>query len=232
MSGYNTRNRKDTVTFADLIELFDEKLKKIVMKEDINELKEIIENQKKKIDKQQSEIESLQTKVRHLENDNESLEQYGRRTCLRLIGIPPPENGNETGEDCLKKVQHLIQELAVDIPSSCVDRAHRIGKPFKRRDGSTAQTIIVKFTTWRHKTLLYRKRNNEICKNKKLQMYLDLTKKRNGILKDAREKVKNFSNVDFVFANVNCQLCLKFKDSDKSHYFNDLDDLDVILDHE
>ena len=113
MSGYNTRNRKDTDTFADLIELFDEKLKKIVTKEDINELKEMIENQKKKIDKQQIEIESLQTKVRHLENNNKSLEQYGRRTCLRLIDIPPPENGNENSKDCLKKVLVLIEHIVL-----------------------------------------------------------------------------------------------------------------------
>ena len=131
----------------------------------------------------------------------------------------------------MEKVKTVIKDLGVSIPESCIDRAHRIGKPFKRK-GTIVHTVIVKFTTWRHRTLLFKERHKRYCKEKKIQMYLDLTKKRLQLLKDANEKIKNLENVDYVFPNINCQLCLKLKKSEKLFYFNDLDNLDVLLDHE
>jgi len=230
MSGYNTRNKKEPVSYEALLELLEEKLQNIATKQCINELKVIIENQRQTISAQKKDIDSLKEEVKNIKKENENLEQYGRRTSLRIVGIPPSKN--ETGEECLQKVVDVINGTDVQIPECCIDRAHRIGRPFKREDGSVAQTVIVKFSTWRHRTMFYRARKSESCKKKKIKIYIDLTKRRLQLLKDAREKVKNWENVEYVFVNVNCQLSLKLKNSDQSQLFNDLDDLDVLLDHE
>ena len=230
MSGYNTRNKKETITYEDLMNLLDDRLQNIATKECINDLKLIIENQQKTISKQQEEIDNLKGQVRKLQNENDEISQYRHRTCLRINGIPP--SNNESGDECLEKVKNLIQDLGVEIPESCIDRAHRIGRAFKTKDGSSVHTVIVKFTTWRHRTLLFKARTNSICKEKKIKMYVDLTKRRVNILKEANKKIKDCVNIDYVFANINCQLCLKFKNSIQPVFFNDLDDLDVLLDHE
>ena len=47
----------------------------------------------------------------------------------------------------------LKQDLKMDIPDLAIDRAHRIGSVVE--DPSTKKTyrhIIVRFTTWRHRT--------------------------------------------------------------------------------
>ena len=51
----------------------------------------------------------------------------------------------------LEKVKKLVNEARVYIPHSNIDRAHRIGPKKDKK-----QAIIVKFTTFRHRTLLYR----------------------------------------------------------------------------
>ena len=43
-----------------------------------------------------------------LQSENEDLEQYGRRLCVRVEGVPITDD--ETSEKVLKKVQSLINE--------------------------------------------------------------------------------------------------------------------------
>ena len=43
-----------------------------------------------------------------LQSENEDLEQYGRRLCVRVEGAPITDD--ETSEKVLKKVQSLINE--------------------------------------------------------------------------------------------------------------------------
>ena len=55
------------------------------------------------------------------------------------------------------------------------------------------------------------------CRNRKrlkdVPIKLDLTKPRCGILKDAIDPTKEHSDLDHVFADVNCRLKFLFKDS-------------------
>ena len=53
----------------------------------------------------------------------------------------------------MEKVKKLVNKAGFDIPDLNDDRAHRIGR---RKDKK--QEIIVKFTTFRHHTLLFRAR--------------------------------------------------------------------------
>ena len=75
------------------------------------------------------------------QNNHEELEQYGRRLCLRIDGVPTKTN--ESSDDVLDSVKSLFKKVKVDIPKSVTDFNY-------------CGSIIIRFTTLRHRTLLYR----------------------------------------------------------------------------
>ena len=120
----------------------------------------------------QQHVREYQKRINKLEDDSEELEQYGRRLCLRIEGVPSAEK--KTSEEVLEKVKFLVSESGCDIPDVVIDRAHRIGKGYTdKKSNLSCKSIIVRFTTFRHRTMLYRNRN----KLKKAKVKLDLTKK-------------------------------------------------------
>ena len=83
--------------------------------------------------------------------NNEKLEQYGRRLCLR-IGVPLETN--ETSKDVLDSVKNLFELAEMNIPDRVVDRAHRIRRIYNDCvSNKTCKGITVKFTTFRHRTI-------------------------------------------------------------------------------
>ena len=72
--------------------------------------------------------------------------------------------------DYAKKLSDLAE---VSIPDAVVDRAHRIGCFYKdRAPNKSCKGIIVRFTTFRHRRMLYVTRSNF----KEVKISLDLTK--------------------------------------------------------
>ena len=104
-----------------------------------------------------------------------------------------------------KKVNDIIKETPnCDIPTWAVDRAHRIGqKTIAKVSNKKVQSIIVRFVTFRHRTMLYRARKS-IGNLGKIR--LDLTKRRYGILKDAINIANKSEMIGFVYEDVNCRL--------------------------
>ena len=82
----------------------------------------------------------------------------------------------------------MMKKEVPDVRSAVLYRAHRIGK--------------VKFVSFRHRTILYRKRKHI----KDLSIRLDLTKARYNLLKMVRQKTNDNDAVDFVYSDVNCRL--------------------------
>ena len=78
-------------------------------------------------------------------------EQYSRYLCLRVKNTQ--KSDNETSEVVLESIRKLFDEANLVIPDACIDRAHRVSK--------TNDTIIVCFTTFRHRTIFYRNRKVE-----------------------------------------------------------------------
>ena len=108
----------------------------------------------------------------------------------------------ETGEQCAEKVRKIFKGLEVLVPDAVLDRAHRIS-PIKQINGQTYQQVIVRFirfTTWRHRTYMYRERK----KASSVKIRLDLTKVRLNLLQMAREVLKSYPEEIFVLADVNC----------------------------
>ena len=131
-------------------------------------------------------------KCKNLEHLVEYNEQYSSRTCLWIINIPREKD--EVSEKVLENVKRLVNEAWFDIPDSNIDREHRI-RPKKDRK----QEIIIKFTTFRHRTLLYRPKRK--LKNG-VKLHIDLSNKRFKLLLDAQKYVENVGKIRFVYADV------------------------------
>ena len=125
-----------------------------------------------------------------LERRLDDSEQYSRRTCLRVNGIP--YNGNETAEKSLELVKNEVAKLGVSLSNCEFDRTHRVGFS-KDKDGNPVsdRQMIVKFTTFRVRTLIYRSRPKYGNRsNDKVRFYIDQTKRRFQLKKIAMDYIK------------------------------------------
>jgi hypothetical protein len=104
-------------------------------------------------------------------------------------------------------VQDIIKTEGLDIPDSVIDRAHRVGKA---KDGTTAAPMLVKFTTWRHRTMLYKARKSIKVKHG-INISLDITKANIELMDLMRLEAKRegAAQMDYVFCDVNCQPTIK-----------------------
>ena len=195
-----------------------------------------IDNLVKKLDDKDKTIEDLQAKVTLLEGKvayNEKRyellerrmddsEQYSRRTSLRINGIP--YHGKESAEESLRKVKVEVVKLGIDIKDDDYDRAHRVGftKDIQGNPVKNCQ-MIVKFTSFRSRTDVYRNRKKG-TEGGKVRFYVDQTKRRFDLRKMAVEYVKDKPDVDFAFVDINCSLCLRLKNG-QFRFFNSEEEL-------
>ena len=196
------------------------------------ELKDLITTALKERDEEivklKSTVSMLQEHVNNLKHTQEGrideLEQYGRRLCLRIDGIPTEEN--QTSSDVFDVVCKKVKECGAAIPTNNIDRAYRIGKVLESRDGEkSTQSIIVRFTTFRHRTLFYKARKK--LKNN-VRVKLDLTKRRYAILREAINLVEEKDGVNFVYADINCRLKVRFTNG-VERFFDSVEELQSIL---
>ena len=81
-------------------------------------------------------------------------EQYSKRNCLLLHGIPGNKN-EKTDDWCVATIN---EHLELWITETDIERTHRIGIP--RDAGQKSRPIIVKFVRYNDgKSVFYRKRN-------------------------------------------------------------------------
>ena len=159
----------------------------------------------------------------------EELEQYDRRLCLRIDGLPT--KANESSDDVLDSVKSLFKEAKVDIPESIIDRGHRIGSGYLDASSNNyCKSIIMRFTTFRHRTMFYRAKNKL---KRGVRIKLDLKKSRYNLLKRANDHVKEVPSIKFCYADINCRLKLKFHDENqKDILFSSFNELRDIVDME
>lgn len=169
------------------------------------ELKRISELLRSSFDHQVSEMTAsivdgvlggLRTKVTELENENTSLksriqlledkldrsEQYSRRNCLRLSGIP--ETANESVDE---KIMEVLNTLDAEVTLDNIDRAHRVGKP----KGGSHRDIIIKFSTYRSRRKIMINKKQLKTQGKRIYINEDLTRTRSDIFYRARSLVKS-----------------------------------------
>ena len=196
---------------------------RVATKDCIANLLKIIEEQKTKISQLEDKVGILERHVLYLEKSNDDGEQYQRRLCLRINGIDLPSSGeSESADECLHKVQKVFDEIGVDVPDTVIDRAHRIGK-LATIKGKRVKQMIVRFTTWRYRSMVYKARKQ----TSKYRIKLDLTRKRRDLIKKANESLVS-ENESFVFADINCNVCWLRKG--EFLYFNDLQEFEKLRD--
>ena len=168
------------------------------------------------------------TKFNLLERRIDDNEQYSRRTCLRINGIP--YSGKETAEESLQKVKDEVAKLGVVCDAGDFDRAHRVGKPTDGQGNQVGERqMIVKFSTFRARTMAYRNRKKAVGNHDGgVRFYIDQTKRRFQLKKKAVEYVQNKPQVDFVFVDVNCNLCIRLTNG-QFKYFNSEEELVNLL---
>jgi hypothetical protein len=97
---------------------------------------EIISNQQVLLDSLKKENLTLREKVSELTQKLDDSEQYSRRNCVEVFGIP-----QKNGEDVVKIVQDIGKSLRIDVSPSSIDVCHRL----KKRNGLPTPGLIVKF---------------------------------------------------------------------------------------
>ena len=192
--GPKNNNNQELQKIFNLINELKEDLKTKASQEKLEELHRDIREKDRRIEVLESKVAILENGINLLTVRCDYNEQYSRRTSLRINNIPLPDDENETAEDVMVKVKSLITERGVDIPDTFLDRAHRVGKKITFDDGSVKHQVIVKFTTWHHRTLFYKNRK----KLEGAKVYLDLTKAKFKFLKLCQDKVQNNRKVEFL----------------------------------
>ena len=89
---------------------------------------------------------------------------------------------------------------------------------------SIQQQVIMRFTNWRDHTQIYRERK----RSKSFKFKVDLTRQRINLLDKARRETQRVDGIKFVFADINCQLNVRFMD-DSVKAFNSEADLASIM---
>ena len=165
----------------------------VTLKKEINELKGTIILLESQVLLSDNVTDTLK---RSIDDTN----QYSRRNCLILNGI------NADVKDNLKEhVKDLIsQDLKLEVAAEDIDRVHRIGPVSDDKNQST----IVKFKSFTERTNVYKARG----KTRNAKIHLNLTSGRSNLLKYAQNSTEDFPIVDFVFADINCQLKIRLKE--------------------
>ena len=123
------------------------------MKEIFEETLEERDRNIKSLEDRIERLESSLAVVNRLEYKIDNEEQYSRRRCLRINNV---QLSGES-EDCMQKVEDILTELDCGVGIISVDRANRIGQRKKNGvDGKVHQQIIMRFSSFRDRTKVYR----------------------------------------------------------------------------
>eukprot|EP00057_Strongylocentrotus_purpuratus_P032904 XP_789340.3 PREDICTED: uncharacterized protein LOC584387 [Strongylocentrotus purpuratus] len=137
---------------------------------------------------------AMRKEIDELKEVNDDAEQYSRRTCLVISGVPERMNENTDS----RIIQLCKEDLGVDIKMDDVERSHRLGQQKPQSDGSTKprigttnyshtpRNIIVKFNSYRTREQVYSARfklkNLSDENNHHVYINESLTKKRKELL--------------------------------------------------
>ena len=156
---------------------------------------------------------------RHFERDYSNV--IPKDVCLEDI----PIKKYETEYKVFSKTENMLKEGCPILSGDCIDCAHRIGGYYKcHKTNKTCRSVIVCFTTFKHRTSIYQNRN--ILKD--VRVKLDLKKKKYNVLKSARSIADEKQGVNYVFADITCRLKVVFKDR-TSEFFKDITDSNLLI---
>lgn len=164
---------------------------KDMIKEELSSMiKEQVDAQTKDL---RQEVKALQLHNAQLKEDlstiksnQDELEQYSRRNCVRIGNVKEQE-----GESTDNIVLDICKTSGATINANDIDRSHRVGKP---KAGKTRE-IIVKFVSYKSRSAFIRSRKT--LREKKCDVYLneDLTQTRKNLDYECRKLKKDPTSV-------------------------------------
>lgn len=134
---------------------------------------------KSTISKIDEHVISLQESCKRSLREVNELEQYSRRNCLRVFGIPE-KRGENTGSLIIDLAK---DKLDIELATQDIDRSHRVG-PLN----SKSRAIIIKFSNYEARTRLIRNRRK--LKGTAITIREDLTKANQELLQAAKNNPK------------------------------------------
>ena len=178
---------RDPSLFNDLFHSFIYSLNDRLDKLDgtILELQSKVSNIKSDFEHLQKQQQTCQDNNEKLERQINDLEQYSRRNCVRVFGVP--EHEKENTDELVRDI--ATKHLGVNLQLDHIDRSHRVRR---RVDPSGAQprkprAIIVKLTSYRHRQLLLYNKKKLKEDNTGYSIYEDLTAKNRTLLWEAQK---------------------------------------------
>ena len=158
----------------------------------IDDLKGEVRALRASLAERDEKIEALNQEVRQLRDNSDALEQYGRRSSLRISGIPEEEEEDSTA--VVVSLANEVLELDPPLQPTDIDISHRLRKPRNARQGIPAP-IIVRFMTRkdRYRVISERKKLKNYNEDKQIKVYIneDLTTTKAQLFAKVRKLHKN-----------------------------------------
>ena len=133
----------------------------------------------------QEQIASMERTQQSLTDELDELEQYSRRNCLVVHGLPENSNaaGNENTTEAFLKV---AGSLGVHLDAGCIDRSHRMGRTSPEYAGTrNPRPVIVKFTSYEPRRAIFTSKRK--LKGTHIVITGNLTRRRADLLRKARD---------------------------------------------
>lgn len=144
------------------------------------ELKGTISFNSEAVNELQEELKSRDRTLHQMKCDFErkldEMEQYQRRSNLRIFGVPESEVNSD------QAAIETARRIGVTLDLSDIDRSHRVGPPQQGK----CRPIIVKFSSYRKRSEFFR--NKRELKNSGITVREDLTQLRVLVLMAAIDK--------------------------------------------
>ena len=160
---------------------------------EVFDLKKESDTQRRNHNNLENQFEKLENRLHYAEVALCDIQQYTRRNCLLITGIPESnekdDNGRFVHEDTDKLIIDLAKnELEIDIKPEDIDRSHRATRA-KNEPDRKPRAIVAKFTTYntRNKVIKARRR----LKGKGIGIQELLTHSRQSIFNHAQKAVKD-----------------------------------------
>ena len=101
----------------------------------------------------QKNVNDMPATIESLKRCLDRLEQYSRRNCLLIHGLPKSKNEN-TDELAIDTIKEKMGE---EIEKDKIDRSHRLGAP---KNSGKSRTIIIKFVRYNTRGRIFKNKKN------------------------------------------------------------------------
>ena len=156
-----------------------------IVADKINDRLNILEKNLKEKDLRIDQLEkTLGTRIDQVEQSLDNLEQYSRRSSVRVSGIKEQTDG----EQLETILTNLFTDMDVPLTLNNINRAHRIGPRTSITNRHHSRQVIIQFKDHEAKTTFMKARKNLRAKQPTVFIAEDLTQRRARLLYQCRER--------------------------------------------